>query len=193
MHIHNIIASKSPTTALPLLTYMWEESPGTVFSRPKGSSDHPSPGLYVELSSFNPFYHHKSQASLPPLLYSAILQPSWELAVLSPEKLIMWVMNFFILSGGMCHQSQYPNRIAVEGSILSLWSDGSNWPQEQEAEVLSLIAWGLFSLLWLSHWLCCSWRTCNLSSCHLASLCFHLASLPYICECLLKLDQHKSV
>ena len=130
MHVHNIIASKSPTTGLPLLIYMWEESPGTIFSGPKGSSDHPSPDLYVELSSFIPFYHHKSQASLPPLLYSAILQLSWELALLSPEKLIMWVMNFFILSGGMCHQSQYPNRIAVEGSILSLWSDGSNWPQE---------------------------------------------------------------
>ena len=118
MHVHNIIASKSPTTGLPLLIYMWEESPGTIFSGPKGSSDHPSPDLYVELSSFIPFYHHKSQVSLPPLLYSAILQPSWELAVLSPEKLIMWVMNFYILSGGVCYQSQYPNRIAVEGSIL---------------------------------------------------------------------------
>ena len=53
---------------------------------------------------------------------------------------------------------------------------------------------GVSSLfLWLSHWLCCSWRTCTLSSCRLASLCFRLASLRYICERLLKLDQHKSV
>ena len=51
-----------------------------------------------------PLLPPQAQASLLPLLYSAILQPSWELALLSPEKLIMWVMNVFILSGSMCYQ-----------------------------------------------------------------------------------------
>ena len=73
----------------------------------------------------------------------------------SPQKNSSCEWCIFSYSGGMCHQSQYPNQIAVEGSILFLWSDGSNWPQEQNTEMLSLTTWGLFSLLWLSNWLCC--------------------------------------
>lgn len=93
-----------------------------------------------------------------PVSFICSLQPFLNLpesCLFSPPNLIMSVMKFFILSGYMCHQSRHTNQILVEGSILSLWSDGSNWPQEQKTEMLSLTSRCLFSLLWLLNWLCC--------------------------------------
>ena len=47
---------------------------GILFYGPKGSLDHPSLDLCLELSSFIPFNHHKSQSQSPS---SALLSHSW--------------------------------------------------------------------------------------------------------------------
>lgn len=87
---------------------------------------------------------------------------------MSPDSLGVCVISWF----------PYPKRTA-EGSILSVeW-----WQQlapRADAEMQSSTVWGLFSLSLALDWLCCSCRTCTVSYCHLASLCFHLL----LCELL---------
>lgn len=81
LYLHNIFFYKR---ALPHL-FPYSPISDTVFCGPKGSSDHPSPDICVELSSFIPICYHRNQISLLPLLSSAILEPAWELSSLLPK------------------------------------------------------------------------------------------------------------
>ena len=81
LHLHSIFFYK---TVLP---HFFPSLPisDTLFCGPKGSSDHPSPDVCVELSSFIPICYHRNQASLLHLLSSAILEPAWKLSLLPPK------------------------------------------------------------------------------------------------------------
>ena len=140
LYLHNIFSIKEPYhTSFPTYLYLILSSVGQKEVQTIQAL------TYVWNSpALSPF----ASIETKPVSFLCSLQPFLNLpksCLFSPQNLIISVMKIFILSGYMCHQSQHPNQILVEGSILSLWCDGSNWPQEQKTRCCPLPA-GVFSL-----------------------------------------------
>lgn len=80
-------------------------------------SQEPSPHLH-------PLTTTKIPNHLLSLLSEAIFTQAWEPILLSPESLIMWVINFqtLLLHAWQHHQSQYPNLILDVGIPICSYS-----------------------------------------------------------------------